>query len=285
MSEYPVTLGRALAFLAAAIGLAACDKPEPTPSWVMVDGYEVGIVPGQGTARHQLTEVYAYTQNRFLGVYPIPGRIPILEEGATTLDLFPGIRANGIKATPDIYPFLGRHRSALDLLPGSTDTIRPVFTYDPLARIRFVEDFENGNTFFNQTLDGKPIEVVADAFEGNGAGMIVVDTFDRIFEAASPVYADLSQNGTPIYLEIHYRNEAPFLVGIMGEEAGTPGRREYVVGLWPRDTWNKVYISLTDAVNLSRWQNIQVIIRAAAPLDPGVTEARIWIDNVKLIDQ
>lgn len=285
MCNRPAFPGRLPVILALATAFAACDKPEPTPSWVFVDDYEVSIVPGQGTARHQLTEVYAYTQNRFLGVYPIPGRIPILEEGATTLDLFPGIRANGIKATPDIYPFLGRHRSSLHLVPGGFDTVRPVFAYDPLARIRFVEDFENGNTFFNQVLSGKPIEVVADAFEGNGAGMILVDTFDRIFEAAAPVYSDLRQNGTPIYLEIHYRNEAPFLIGIMGEEFGVPGRKEYVVGLWPRDTWNKVYISLTDAVNLSRWQNIQVIIRAAAPLDPDQTEARIWIDNIKLIDQ
>jgi len=286
MSETLVLLHRpGMALVLALLLLSACDKPEPVPSWVMVEDYSVAIVPGQGTAAHQLTEVYAYTQNRFLGVYPIPGRIPILEEGPTTLDLFPGIRANGIKATPDIYPFLGRHRSSLNLIPDSRDTIRPVFTYDPLARIRFVEDFENGNIFFNQVLAGKAMTVVPEAFEGNGAGLIVVDTFDRIFEVASPVYADITQNGTPVYLEIHYRNEAPFLIGIMGEDSGIPGRKEYAVGLWPRETWNKVYISLTDLVNLSGWQNIQILIRAALPLDPNVPEARIWIDNIKLVHQ
>lgn len=263
----------------------ACDKPEPIPAWVIVPDYQVEVFGGQGTATHQLTEVYAYTPTRFLGVYPIPARIPILEEGDVIVDLFPGIRANGIKASPDIYPFLGRFRQTARLIPGQTDTIRPVFTYDPVSRIRFVEDFEGSVKIFQQVLDGTPITLTAEAFEGGGAGLITVDTTNRIAELASGIYTDIPANGTPVYLEIHYRNEAPLLIGIRGDGSGITGIKEYAVGLNPRNTWNKVYISLTDAVNLSRLENIQILLRAALPLQDNRTEARVWIDNIKLVHQ
>lgn len=281
MSDHPTRLLRAIIGVALVIPFAACDKEEEIPSWVEVTGYTVTVQPGEGTADHQLTEVYVYTPSAFLGAFPIPGRIPILESGQVTLDFFPGIRANGIKASPDIYPFLARYRTTVDLVPDSTISLQPDFRYDAISRIRFVEDFEGGVKTFQQTLDGRPLEAVAGGFEGQG-GLIFLDTLERVAEITTDVIADLPRNGTPVYLEINYRNDAPFLVGIIGEDAGIPNVRQYLVGLNPRDTWNKVYISLTDLVNQTQLTNLRIAIYAALPTT-GETESRIWIDNVKLI--
>lgn len=269
-----------------AILLGSCNKREDIPSWIVVEEYDINILPGQGTAQHQLTEVYAYTSTRFLGVYPIPGRIPILETGSTQIDLFPGIRANGIKASPDIYPFLSRYRQTVDLVPGKIDTIKPVFVYDPVSVIRFIEDFEGGIHVFTEQITGKQMEVVQDeVFEGTSSGRITLDSLNPIYEVVSLSYTDIPINGTPIYLEVHYKNDIPFVFGIAGSSVLLPQYRQFAVGLNPRETWNKVYISLTDVITTALLDDTKIIIFASLPINHTGGQANIWIDNLKLIHQ
>lgn len=265
---------------------SGCDKAEELPAWIVIENYSVEVLPGQGTADHQITEVYAYTPTRFLGAFPVPGRIPILETGATQIDLFPGIRANGIKASPDIYPFLSRYRQTIDLIPGHVDTVKPVFAYDPIAQIRFVEDFEGGIKTFGELINGKMLEIVSDdVFEGAGSGRITLDSLNPLFEIASIPYTDLPLNGTPIYLEVNYKNDVPFVFGISGSSAILPSYRQFAVGLNPRETWNKVYISLTNTINTAQLDNTKIIVFAALPTNFTGGEAHVWIDNIKLIHQ
>lgn len=262
----------------------SCNKEEPVPSWVIVPGYEVVTTSDQGTNRQKITEVYAYTTSSFLGVFPIPGKIPILESGQTSIDLFPGIRANGIKSTPDIYPFLERSRTSVNLQPGTFDTIVPVFTYDPLARIRLVENFEGSIKWFTNQLAGHAMEITTgNEFEGK-AGTFLVDEQEPIFEVSTPAFTDIALNGTPIYLEMHYKNEVPFLIGLEGSNPTVPQAKQYIAGVNARDDWNKIYFNLTDAFNLSDLDEYKVIIRADLPLS-GVESGRIWIDNIKLVTQ
>ncbi len=275
-----------LLYCAGLLLMSACDKAEELPAWIVIEDYDVEVLPGQGTADHQITEVYAYTPTRFLGVFPVPGRIPILKTGATQIDLFPGIRANGIKASPDIYPFLARYRQTVDLVPGNVDTIKPVFTYDPISRIRFVEDFEGGIKTFGELIKGKMLEIDSDeVFEGIGSGRITLDSLNPLFEIASISYTDLPLNGTPIYLEVHYKNDVPFVFGISGSSAIIPSYRQFAVGLNPRETWNKVYISLTNTINQAQLSNTKIIVFAALPTNFTGGEAHVWIDNIKLIHQ
>ncbi|MEZ5032497.1 MAG: hypothetical protein R2787_13965 [Saprospiraceae bacterium] len=262
----------------------SCNKEEPIPSWVIVPEYQVVTTSDQGTNRQKITEVYAYTTSSFLGVFPLPAKIPILENGMTTLDLFPGIRANGIKSTPDIYPFLERSRTSVDLQPGKLDTIVPVFAYDPIARIRLVENFEGSIKWFTTQTSGHPLEITTgNEFEGK-AGTFVVDEQEPIFEIATPAFTDIDLNGTPIYLEMHYKNEVPFLIGLEGSNPTIPQAKQYIAGVNARDDWNKIYFSLTDAFNLSDLDEYKVIIRADLPLS-GVQDGRVWIDNIKLVTQ
>lgn len=287
VSKFHSVLARlgVLAFTAVLVG--SCDKPEPIPSWVIVEAPSVETFPGQGTAMHQLTEVYVYTKSSFLGVFPLPARIPVLEEGSVQLDLFPGIRANGIKAFPDIYPFLARYRQTLDLVPGSFDTIRPVFTYDALARIRFVEDFEGGIKTFGTKVDGNPLDIVsgAEVLEGAGSGRITLDTIENYFEIESAPFTDVPDNGTPVYLEIQYRNEVPFFIGLSGSSALRPTYKAFPLGLNPSKTWNKVYVNLTDILGATQLDVLRINLGAALPEGYPGGKASIWIDNIKLVHQ
>lgn len=266
--------------------LAGCDKEEPVPAWLVIEDYEVVTFQGEGTNRHQIQDVYVYTPSRFLGVYNVPCRIPILEQGETSIDVFPGIRANGIQAFPDVYGFLARYTTKVDLQPGKLDTIRPQFQYDPVARIRFIEDFEGSVKVFSETRAGKPVQVdVNTVYEGSGSGRLTVDQTNRICEVVSPPFTEVPLNGTPNYLELHYKNEVVFFVGIAGISQGTGEYVVYEVGLKPTDTWNKVYISLEDVITRNLAEVVRVAIRVEMPPGDERTEANVWIDNVKFIHQ
>lgn len=266
--------------------LTGCDKEEPVPAWLVIEDYDVVTFQGQGTNRHQIQDVYVYTPSRFLGVYPIPCRIPILEEGEISIDVFPGIRANGILALPDVYGFLGRYTTQVNLQPNQFDTIRPQFEYDPVARIRFIDDFEGSVKVFSETREGIPAQVDTDTvFEGSGSGRLTVDQTNRICEVVSPPFTEVPLNGTPNYLEMHYKNEVVFFVGIAGISQGTGEYVVYEVGLKPSDTWKKVYISLEDIITRNLAEVVRVAIRAEMPPGDERTEANVWIDNVKFIHQ
>ncbi len=272
-------------FVAVLVLAPSCNKEEPVPAWVVIPDYQVMTTSDQGTSAQKITEVYAYTTSSFLGVFPIPGKIPILEFGETQLDLFPGIRANGIKSTPDLYAFFARSRHSLNLQSGKVDTIVPVYTYDPLVNIRMVENFDGAIKWFTTPIAGYPLELTAGLeFEGK-AGTFTVDETEPIFEVATPAFTDIPLNNTPIYLEMHYKTEIPFLIGLEGSSPLVPNAKQYIAGVNPKDEWNKIYFSLTDAFNLSDLDFYKIIIRADLPINGSVDSGRVWIDNIKLIHQ
>lgn len=264
--------------------MMSCNKEEPVPAWVIIPEYQVMTTPDQGTASQKFTEVYAYTTSSFLGVFPIPGKIPVLEYGPVQLELFPGIRANGIKSTPDIYGFFTRTKHNLDLESGKADTLVPVYTYDPQAKIRMVENFDSSIKWFTTQIAGNPLGLTSGTeFEGR-AGTFTVDEAEPIFEVATPAFTDIPLNNTPIYLEMHYKTEIPFLIGLEGSSPSVPNAKQYIAGVNAKEEWNKIYFSLTDAFNLSDLDSYKVVIRADLPSN-GVDSARVWIDNIKLIHQ
>jgi hypothetical protein len=266
--------------------LAACEKKGDIPAWIVVDSYDVVTEPGQGTAHHHITEVYAYTPSAFLGAFNLPCRIPVLETGMTNIDLFPGIRANGIAASPDVYGFLGRFSQTVDLQPGKIDTLRPVFRYDPEAIIRFAEDFDGGINYFSETRIGYPMVISAEgAFEGSHSALIRVDTAQTVHQVVSIPVDNIPYNGTPIYVELHYKCDVAFFVGFTATAPGFPEYTEFVLGLNPRQEWTKVYISLLDILNLQRPETVRITFRTELPLFYEGHEANVWLDNIKLVHQ
>ena len=57
----------------------------------------------------------------------------------------------------------------------------------------------------------------------------MVDEQEPIFEIATPAFTDIDLNGTPIYLEMHYKNEVPFLIGLEGA-IRHPQAKQYIAG-------------------------------------------------------
>ncbi|HLF62414.1 MAG TPA: hypothetical protein VI603_01615 [Saprospiraceae bacterium] len=274
-----------IALIAIISGCDIINPADPVPAYIQVDQITVEPVSGTGTTRQKFGEVWVYFNDNFVGAYSVPAVIPLIASGQVELMLFPGIRVNGIQSTADFYPFFEPYTISATLIPGETLTIDMHTRYRSNAIIAYIEDFESSHRLTDD-LDDDPatfVERIADgAFEGNGSGRIVLtNDADFIQVASVPVLTDLPVNGTPVYLELHYKNNVEFSIGLVGHGQGIEPASVSILVLRPQEDWNKVYVELTPAFRASQLDGYQVLYTAAH--DSALERSEIFLDNMKLV--
>ena len=265
--------------------MGSCVKENDIPAYIYVPSFTTTTTSGQGTAAQKITDVWFYVDGQLQGIYQLPAQFPVANLGSHELLLFPGVRNNGIKSNPVIYPFLNSFKATIDLKSGKIDTLRPATTYITGTNFKVLEDFENGNTL---TVDrdgalGIRFTQVNNGFEGKCAALTLDKTNSFVEKAFSTkvTLPDASQN---IYLEMHYKTQAPLAVGIYGTSAtNTIGETAYKVTLFPTEVWNKVYVNLTNEVKNLRLTDFQVVFSSKIP--DSLTTATVLIDNIKLLQR
>ena len=268
--------------------VSSCDVINPDeqiPAYVHIEPYTVETDFFEGTSSSRITEAWFYANGEYLGAYGLPADIPVLAEGQAELRIFPGIKDNGIISTPDIYPFYTTITTTVDLVPAQTVTINPIAEYTANTKFVFIEEFENAHVFVDDQ-DGDPGTGISisdiDVFEGSTSGRIYLDTMHTLVEVATLTkYTGIPTNGSPVYLEMNYKNEVAFSVGLIGHAGTLDPATYYVITLVPRDFWNKIYINLTEAMLISDLDAYQVVIQAGLP--GNLEEAELFFDNIKLL--
>ncbi len=277
---------RLLSALVMVVLISGCEVDGPVASYVWIDDFDLTVSAGQGSASERITEGWFYANGEFLGAYSLPHEVPVIAEGQTEIQVFPGIKVNGIISTPDIYPFYARYEVDLDLEPERTDTIRPSTEYLNSVKFAFIEDFETGNAFVDD-IDGNTetsLEVISgpDVFEGQRSGYIQLTEENPIIEVANlPILQDIPTNNSPVFLEFNYKNNVQFGVGLVGIDPNLPPSRAVILVLNESEEWNKMYLGLTSSLRASDFPAYQIYITAA--YEPGEETAEIFLDNFKLV--
>lgn len=264
----------------------ACTREEVVPAILDIQAFEMVINPEEeGSADARITEGWLFVDGVFLGVYTLPAQVPVLAEGSTEIRLAAGIRENGIRATPDIYPFFSEHQEQLNLVPGQTVRVQPQIGYRPDAAFGFIEDFEaNRSRTFTRIIQGDSTitRVATDPFEGSFSGRIRVGPDQPEVELASlPTFNGLNNNNLAVFLELHYRSEAPVVFGWVGLVNGVP-TGFYDPGFNPSADWNKIYFNLGPLLTSSQLSNYNLALRAFLPAG-AASSAEIYVDNIKLL--
>lgn len=285
---------RAITILLTACLLTTCDliNPEETiPSYVAIESIDfVATNPAHGTSNHKIVEAWVTVDDEFIGVYDLPATIPILTSGPVEIKVDAGIKDNGIGRLPEIYPFFEPYRVNVNLQPAETTMLQPKVSYRNNLNFALIEDFETGSNIFIDELDGDESTGVnlttEDVFEGNASGIIRLTRENPTVEVATDFarkYRDLQSKGVPVYLELNYKTDVEVAFGIIGHEIGvfTPPERLYEPVLFPKATWNKVYLNLSAAV--FELQTPEYQISLIAVLSPDLEAGNIWLDNIKLI--
>jgi hypothetical protein len=281
--------------LVIAIVLSGCikDNNPSRPAYVYIENvfFEADTMLGQGTSSSNITDVWVSVDGQQLGANTMPALFPvILDENFPTnsVRISAGIKDNGITNTRTIYPFYDSYIETVDLKAGEIDTFRPILYYPSNANIILVEDFENPNQpIFTTDEDGNPLTEMRtqmdDVFEGNYSGSVILDSANLDCTVATSVrYYNLrGLSATPVYLEMDFKTNTPFQVGIIAHYGGSNREVLYKGGVNTSDSWKKIYFNLTEDVYGSNATEYSVIIRALKYA--SVAQPEIYVDNIKLI--
>lgn len=276
-------------------GCNIINSPEEIPAYLHIDKFQVNTSIGEGSNSSNITEAFVFVEGSFLGAYTLPATLPILETGITRLDIFPGIKDNGIDSTPEIYPFYSVYQRDLDLASERTDSIQPVTNYVENLKFSIREGFENTLQIFRDDIDEDDqttIELTEmEVFEGNSSARIVLSKDHPILQVGSIRMNDLPIGSQGVYLELDYKTEVPFEIGIYYYDNINTRNFDFQHGLNVKTTWNKVYINMTpeftELMNVRDLTEFQIGFRSIMDRDSdgnyldGTRE--IFLDNIKLI--
>lgn len=276
-------------FLPVWIAIAGCDKPEATPAYLRIEPF---VVNEKGGASWQkFTDGWLYVNNEFLGAYTLPATVPVLAEGESDIILFPGVKENGIEFTPNLYLFMDRYETTVNLTPPAVTTIQPETEYDSNIVIPWGErgDFDGSSElqFENRDSDAATAyELTAqDAFFGKSIRM-QVDTAHPTIEIASEKVT-LPSDGQEVWLELHHKNDMPFTLVLLSSNPVSTEIAQNVYFFNDSEDWNKIYINLTEFLATVLQNDHRLFFRVSLPKDEqnkySQLTGKVMLDNIRLV--
>lgn len=247
-----------------------------------MDTATVSATASQGTESNNISNIWVDVEGANLGVYPLGTTFPILEDGPTRFFFFAGIKENGISSTRIIYPFFLPDTITIDLVQTEIDTFNPVFEYVPATKF-YNFDFENGNPF-----EGMGRTDSADlVFEGSACGLMSLDNINNTGVARLIDGLEDLPFGTPVFIEMDYRNNNAFVFGIEATDVNGTFYAFNKLAITPKEEWNKIYINVSPDITLLNNDNpipireYNFTIKATKADD--IDRAEIYIDNFKVV--
>ncbi len=262
----------------------SCKKYKPANPVFYIKSDQLTLntnISTQGEGTQNITELYAYANGKFQGAYPVGNKIPIPnpDNKNVKITLIAGIKNNGISNTRINYPFYDFF--ILDTLVPQANIITKniKFSYKSSVNFPFIEGFDSGIKMIKSTLSDTTIIVT-----NNGTG--ISGNFGRVTLSSPNKYSRIETalqytlpTGEPnLYLELDYRCNTEFEVGVLGEN----NEEKSSVRVTPKDNWSKIYISLADAVNREpKYSKNKIYIKAVTTSAlPALT---LDVDNIKII--
>jgi len=260
------------------------DINEGVPSYISIPSIEVdSIQNGVGSTLNKITDVWVYFNNNLQGAYPLPTTFPVLLSGKQNISIKAGIKNNGIAATREKYPFYDYFNAEVTLTKDSITLINPIVQYADNLDFHII-DFETGSKVFEETSSSDTVFLLANdtVFEGLKSGAAHLAPPHLTFEIATTEIDSLPRTGTPVFVELNYKCNTAFQVGVFANYTQTVTPISLLT-INPKSEWNKIYIDLTSTIiNTQNANSHKVFISMRR--DINSTEiAELYIDNFKLI--
>jgi hypothetical protein len=265
-------------------GCSLQDNDSFNPAYLIIDSVDLVTTSDQGYASHQITDIWISIDERNLGVYTLPARIPIIVSGEEmNIRINAGVKPNGTKNQSLPYPFYDPIELEMNLSEGEEFKYEPTFNYRSDARFDIVEDFEN-STLFIKDLDGNIETFVTRSDQekngGNFSGLIELANDKRIAEfTTNTEFLSSNNSGGATFLEFDYLSDVNLVSGYI-VETDHETINGYVAVFFPNNEWTRVYIDLTDFVATPQVNKYQITFLME---HEGTGTSQIFLDNVKLV--
>lgn len=268
------------------LGFSSCEiinPEEEIPSYIHIDS--ISLNAGY-SAPHSITDAWLYVNGQLQGVFELPATVPVLASGPSSILVAPGIKINGISLTRMAYPFFEFYKGETELIRDSIIQIYPETSYK--GTTRWEENFEDiGFTLQATSSSDTTVNRVTDpskVFQGTGSALFALSASQTSFEAISSNTFQLPKGGTPVFLEINYKCNNTFAVGIFSNTVSQLVQVPPSLVINPKSEWNRIYINLTNAVS-AQAQAIDYNIYFYMEKDLGNTTAEAYVDNIRLVHQ
>lgn len=271
--------------------LSSCVKNNPDPSWLEISEWTLTENQNveEGELSHNFSDVYVYIDDKIVGIFEVPVKLPFLLEGNHKVTLYPVMRNNGISGTKKIYPFCKPMILNLNLEKNKSILINPTTSYFDNSTF-WIEDFEN-STF---KIDDSNPNSTGDLSKkndpnilkfGNFYGDITLTSVDSVWFGKTTPALELPKGAAEIYLEIDYMNTNTLLTGVYALSSASIIDNPHIQ-LNAQDAsdlkWKKIYIELKEIVSASTAAtSFEQYFKAI--LEPGLAESHIYIDNIKIV--
>lgn len=272
------------------LAISACkDASEQIPAYLSIQPFQVNA-PG-GADWQKITDGWLYVNGEYLGAYTLPALVPVLNEGDNEIIVFPGVKENGIEATPNIYPYLTRFSKNYTLGAAQTTTIQPTTSYDQDMIYGFDigrGDFDGGSfiALENRDSDGaiNAELTTIGAFSGKSV-LLKIDADHPIMDVATEEIDNLPISGTPqVWLELQYKTDVPFFLYML---SGANQESQPVFQFNTSENWNKIYFNLTGTLVTTQSSIQRLFFRLSLPKDNAgnytQTSGTVMLDNIRVV--
>ena len=232
-----------------------------------------------------------------LGVQPLPTVIPALIPSEGSVMTFAGgVFENGFSFFRTPYPFIRGVTQVIEPSPLDTVDIDLTLEYlspDTVLQFALDEDFNSAISIFESNTQGSNFTSLFNsteaAFQGVAGGKVTFTSSRYEFAAKTKTRYALPQRGNnDVWMEITYKGDVPFSVGINYYFVLNPGVGQIDAGnfLPSPDEWNIVYIHINDAIrSLPEAAVFEPFIEATARDGNGTPgrEGFIFFDNIRIV--
>jgi len=286
--------------------VSSCSKEQfkaEIPSYLRIEAIDLETESYEGSDSQKITDAWVTMDGNFLGAFELPAIVPILAEGEHEFRISSGIKANGISATRIIYPFFeacnlfvqdgGTYQLAISnrvsLYRDSMVVVKATTNYTENTEFLFIESFEDAGTVLDTSEDSDTNLVKTNlddlVFEGNRSGEIHLDSINDFFELISSEFISLNPLYNATMLEMDYRCDHSFKLGVAVKSNETDVIHRFEsIQISPSDDWNKIYVHMTNQVNLGNsTDKFGVFIGAIK--STSSEKASFYFDNIKWLHE
>ena len=242
--------------------------------------------------RHDFTHVNVYVNNKNLGCWELPCKVPVLDVNdidTSTLVLIPAFPLSGMSNTIMGYPFINICRQKVLLQKGTTYEVSqdpPKFVYSEYAKFPYFETFSNSTSFTPSASSATDLNLLPTTVDGKNVGEIILsDENGQSFDVTStPIVAPVGSYR--VMLEVRYRTDANVSAAIKMSTAYNPYYAYPIGGIYASpDKWKTIHFDLTSTINgyhsgSGSVTSLNLILSGAG--DEG-TVSRIDIDDIKVV--
>ena len=266
----------------------ACKKDEVAiPTYFQIN--EMGFydnINGE-TSTSKISDVWFYVNDQKQGIYEMPCTFPVIGDGTNNIKIFSGIKVNGISASRDIYPFYESYDTTLNFISDSILSLVPTTKYKQNLNF-YSEDFDGLGNNFDISINSdtnfiSPFPTDSVYGKISNVGKVILQNPFLNFEATTFEIDDFPSGGSPVYVELDYKNNSTFIIGAYVNFSQSVIKKS-IIAINPSEDWNKIYVNLTPTINESIGaQSLKVFISMLRP--ENINSSELSIDNFKIIYQ